>query len=118
SGTWRSRTLGGEGEQERDSASPRRNAAHARRDAALPASALSQAHDDPGQSRRRIAPVALDGFLRAIGAAAGNAEGGGIESLTGRELEVVRLVADRRTNPEIAAELFLSIKTVETHLRN
>jgi DNA-binding CsgD family transcriptional regulator len=50
--------------------------------------------------------------------APGKAEGGGIDSLTGRELEVVRLVADRRTNPEIAAELFLSIKTVETHLRN
>jgi DNA-binding CsgD family transcriptional regulator len=44
--------------------------------------------------------------------------GEGIESLTGRELEVARLVVDRRTNPEIAAELFLSVKTVETHLRN
>jgi ATP/maltotriose-dependent transcriptional regulator MalT len=42
----------------------------------------------------------------------------GLESLTGRELEVTELVVDRRTNPEIAAELFLSIKTVETHLRN
>ena len=39
-------------------------------------------------------------------------------SLTGRELEIARLVVDRRTNPEIAAGLFLSIKTVETHMRN
>jgi len=31
---------------------------------------------------------------------------------------VARLVADRKTNPQIAAELFLSQKTVETHLRN
>jgi DNA-binding NarL/FixJ family response regulator len=44
--------------------------------------------------------------------------GDGIESLSGRELEVARLVVDRRTNPEIAAELFLSVKTVETHMRN
>jgi DNA-binding NarL/FixJ family response regulator len=44
--------------------------------------------------------------------------GEGVRSLTERELEVARLVVDRRTDPEIAAELFLSIKTVETHLRN
>ena len=48
----------------------------------------------------------------------GIAHGHGIESLTARELEVARLVVDRKTNPEIAAELFLSLKTVETHLRN
>jgi len=44
--------------------------------------------------------------------------GEGVASLTERELQVARLVVDRRTNPEIAAELFLSKKTVETHLRN
>jgi DNA-binding NarL/FixJ family response regulator len=49
---------------------------------------------------------------------AGKADGTGLESLTERELQVARLVVDRRTNPEIAAELFLSQKTVESHLRN
>jgi DNA-binding NarL/FixJ family response regulator len=44
--------------------------------------------------------------------------GQGIQSLSGRELEVARLVVDRRTNPEIASALFLSLKTVETHMRN
>ncbi len=48
----------------------------------------------------------------------GKANGAGIESLTGRELQVARLVVDRKTNPQIAAELFLSQKTIETHLRD
>lgn len=41
-----------------------------------------------------------------------------LEALTSRELQVARLVVDRKTNSQIAAELFLSQKTVETHLRN
>ena len=48
----------------------------------------------------------------------GRANGAGIEALTERELQVARLVVDRKTNPQIAAELFLSQKTIETHLRN
>jgi DNA-binding CsgD family transcriptional regulator len=42
----------------------------------------------------------------------------GIDSLTERELQVARLVVDRKTNAQIAAELSLSQKTIETHLRN
>ena len=41
-----------------------------------------------------------------------------LDSLTGRELEIARLIADLKTNPEIAAALFLSPKTVESHIRN
>jgi DNA-binding NarL/FixJ family response regulator len=46
------------------------------------------------------------------------ATGGGVGSLTRRELEIAELLRARRTNREIAAELFLSQKTVETHLRH
>ena len=42
----------------------------------------------------------------------------GVDTLTERELEVARLVVDRHTNPQIARELVLSEKTVETHMRN
>ena len=42
----------------------------------------------------------------------------GIGTLTARELEIARLIVDRKTNGEIASELFLSKKTVETHIRN
>ncbi|MFI5881520.1 response regulator [Streptomyces sp. NPDC051554] len=38
------------------------------------------------------------------------------EPLTDREAEVVRLVALGRTNAEIAAELYVSLSTVKTHL--
>jgi DNA-binding CsgD family transcriptional regulator len=61
--------------------------------------------------------------LRKLGARAekrGPAAAGdsGVPSLTKRELEIAELVTDRKTNREIAAELYLSDKTVESHLRN
>jgi len=48
----------------------------------------------------------------------GDRDGAGLATLTGRELQVARLIADRRTNAQIAAELYLAPKTVETHIRN
>ncbi len=61
--------------------------------------------------------------LRKLGARAekrGPAAAGdsGLPALTKRELEIAELVTDRKTNREIAAALFLSDKTIESHLRN
>jgi two-component system, NarL family, response regulator LiaR len=41
-----------------------------------------------------------------------------LDGLTQRELEVIRLVAMGRNNREIAQELFISEKTVKTHISN
>jgi len=38
--------------------------------------------------------------------------------LTAREIEIIKLIADGLTNQEIAAKLFLSIMTVDTHRKN
>ena len=61
--------------------------------------------------------------LRRLGARAearGPAAEGesGIASLTKRELEIAELVTARKTNREIASELFLSGKTIESHMRH
>jgi DNA-binding NarL/FixJ family response regulator len=61
--------------------------------------------------------------LRKLGARAevrgpATAEDAGMASLTKRELEIAELITDRLTNPQIAGKLFLSKKTVESHVRN
>jgi ATP/maltotriose-dependent transcriptional regulator MalT len=56
---------------------------------------------------------------RIRGRAAGGAEAdSGLAALTGREREIAELVTARKTNREIAEELVLSEKTIESHLRN
>ena len=68
--------------------------------------------------------AAAERQLRALGhrtyrrSRPGKPDATGVEALTERELQVARLVVDRRTNVEIAEALFLSHKTVETHMRN
>jgi DNA-binding CsgD family transcriptional regulator/tetratricopeptide (TPR) repeat protein len=45
-------------------------------------------------------------------------DGEPLGTLTGREREIADLVADGRTNREVAEQLVLSPKTIEAHLRN
>lgn len=40
------------------------------------------------------------------------------EELTSRELEILLLMAEGKTNQEIADELFIALKTVKTHVSN
>jgi DNA-binding CsgD family transcriptional regulator len=64
----------------------------------------------------------LDGTreqLRALGSRPPQrAVAPGMAGLTGRELEIVRLVAERRSNKEIGTALDISSRTVSTHLSN
>jgi DNA-binding NarL/FixJ family response regulator len=43
---------------------------------------------------------------------------GGLDGLTDRELEIVRLIASGLKSSEIAKQLFISVNTVETHRKN
>ncbi len=66
------------------------------------------------------APFLADRLQRRLGF--GELTGGrgrpatGWEALTAAELQIVRLVGERRTNPEIAATLGITRRTVETHI--
>ncbi|MFF5497739.1 LuxR C-terminal-related transcriptional regulator [Streptomyces aquilus] len=56
--------------------------------------------------------------LRAAGEVTGTAEAGVLSVLTPQQVRIARDVASGATNKEIAAELSISIRTVEYHLRN
>ncbi|TMM35992.1 MAG: LuxR family transcriptional regulator [Actinobacteria bacterium] len=54
--------------------------------------------------------------LRALGDAPADAQRAGLATLTPQELQIARLVSGGASNREIAAQLFLSPRTVEYHL--
>ena len=80
---------------------------------------LRRAHDVFARLGAEIELVATRNQLRELGARpparVGTTGAGG---LTGREVEIVRLVADRKSNKEIATALGISPRTVSTHLSN
>ena len=62
----------------------------------------------------RLAGFVLDAFGAVAGESAASAEE--LDRLSAREQEVMRLIARGYAYKEVAAELFISIKTVETHV--
>jgi DNA-binding CsgD family transcriptional regulator len=56
--------------------------------------------------------------LRATGETARKREPSTLTQLTPQQVQIVRLVAEGATNKEVAAQLFLSARTVDYHLRN
>jgi DNA-binding NarL/FixJ family response regulator len=90
------------------------------RDAARAALVEAEAALDGFGARRRRDEAARE--LRRLGhrvvrpARAG--DDGPLGALTAREREIAMLVADGRTNREVAEQLVLSAKTIEAHLRN
>jgi DNA-binding CsgD family transcriptional regulator len=59
-----------------------------------------------------------DRELAACGVARGRSRDPDRSKLTPQELSVARLVATGMSNPKVAAELYVSINTVEFHLKN
>ena len=55
--------------------------------------------------------------LRATGETARKRDPGTIGQLTPQEVQIVRIVGEGATNREVAAQLFLSPRTVDYHLR-
>jgi DNA-binding NarL/FixJ family response regulator len=73
--------------------------------------------DELGATRLRAALADL-GRRARLGAGSRAVPGSPLSILTSRELEVLRSLAAGRTNREIAAELFISDKTVSVHVSN
>jgi DNA-binding NarL/FixJ family response regulator len=61
--------------------------------------------------------LSLGETVELVGAARTHGDPGTPGALTARELEVLALVADGRTDAEVAEELVVSVRTVHAHLR-
>ena len=80
------------------------------------ADAIRRVHEGDAVFSPRLAGFVLDAFADRPGTAA--VVDPELDQLTRRERDVLRLIARGWTYREIAAELVVSIKTVETHVSN
>lgn len=76
------------------------------------AEAVRRVHDGDAVFGPRLAGFVLDAFATDV-PPKGNPD---LDQLTAREREVLRLIARGYAYKEIARELFISVKTVETHV--
>jgi DNA-binding NarL/FixJ family response regulator len=79
------------------------------------AAAIRRVADGDAVFSPRLAGFVLDAFASRSDTAVADPE---LDQLTNREREVLRLLARGYAYKEIAKELFISIKTVETHVSN
>jgi DNA-binding NarL/FixJ family response regulator len=63
----------------------------------------------------KVARLVLDGFLRSPEGEGGN---GTTQALSPREREIVQLLAEGKSNKEVARALGITVKTAETHRSN
>ena len=81
-------------------------------------SSIRQVHEGYAVFSPKLAGFVLSAFQEDEAADAGLAEDDELDRLSAREQEVMRLIARGYTYREVASELFISIKTVETHVSN
>ena len=84
--------------------------------AADPSAQAVRVHGGDAVFSPRLAGFVLDAFGTGLGETAAAEDE--LDRLSAREQEVMRMIARGYAYKEVAAELFLSVKTVETHVSN
>lgn len=64
-----------------------------------------------------VADLVVEDYVDRMNGRVSEVSGGGVRRLSPREREVLQLIAEGHSTKQVAAELHLSVKTVETHRR-
>jgi DNA-binding NarL/FixJ family response regulator len=80
--------------------------------------ALQTVHEHRPYLTSRVSEIVLDGFLRSGGGSDSPAPPPRSVRLSPREREIAQLLAEGKSNKEVASTLDISVKTAETHRTN